>query len=322
MPAPPKSGPKPAYAIVSKDPYLQLTQLKKLLQEFGGDVDRIDVDGERAALPDVLDELRSFAMFGGHKLVVVRDADTFVSANREALEDYLQAPSSSGTLVLRVNSLPANQRIHKLIAKVGQVVACEPPKERDLPAWIVRHAKAEHQATLAPDAAALLADLLGAADLGRIDSELAKLAITCADGRITADAIAMNVAFQREQEMWKLTDTLSSGDVPSALRRWRQLLQTDPSSEFRATTWLTLWLQKLARARAMVARKAPPHEIARELRIWPAENVDGVLRIANRLGEAGIRRAMERLAQSDLRSKSGLGEAHTNVEAFLLSLSN
>lgn len=312
-------APKPVYAIVGKDPYLQTRALATLLEQFKGDVDRCDIDPERAQFRDVLDEVRSFAMFGGHKLVVLRDADQFISDHREKLEAYLSAPSSGGTLVLRVNSLPATQRIHKAIAKVGQILPCEPPKLTDLPAWIIRHAKSEHNAVIAPDAAALLSDLIGT-DMGRIDNELAKLAIMSGDGRISMQTVSSGVAFQRDQEMWKLTDMLCTGNVPGALGRWRQLLQTDPAAEFKAAIWLTLWIQKLPRVRAMAAQGVRNFDIGRTLKIWPAENVDGLLRLANRLGDSGIRRAMEQLVQADLRSKSGLGDAQTNVESFLLSL--
>lgn len=309
----------PVYAIVSKEPYLQLGELHRVLGEAGADVDRVDLDGEKAELGDALDELRSFAMFGGRRLVVVRDADKFITNHREGLERYLQSPSDTGTLVLRASSLPSNQRVHKLITRVGRVIVCEPPKERDLPAWIVRHAKAEYALDVAPDAARALADLIGA-DLGRIDTELAKLAIMCDGNRLTTEQIASSVAFSREQEMWTLTDVLSSGDVTRALRLWRQLLQTDPAAEFRAATWLTLWLAKLSAARRLAARKMPHGSIASTLKIWPAQNLDGLLRIGDRLGDEGIRAALERLAQADLRSKTGIGEFDKNVEAFLLSL--
>src|SRR3954466_1819549 len=107
---------KPVYALVGPDPFLQLQKLAGILKQLPADVQRIDVDGERAELADVLDELRSFAMFGGgHKLVVVRDADEFLSRFREQLEQYVAHPSSSATLVLRVSSLPSNQRIYKAI---------------------------------------------------------------------------------------------------------------------------------------------------------------------------------------------------------------
>src|SRR6201999_802364 len=112
-----------------------LEKLREIMKHLPKDAQRIDVDGERAELADVLDELRSFAMFGGGKVVVVRNADAFLTKFREQLENYVAEPSSSATLVLRLTSLPSNQRIYKAIVKVGMVESCEPPK--DLARWCV-----------------------------------------------------------------------------------------------------------------------------------------------------------------------------------------
>src|SRR5215218_401759 len=121
-----KSAVSPVYALVGTDSFRQLQALQEVVAAMAGDVQRVDAEGERAELADVLDELRSFAMFGGSKLVVVRDADAFITRFREQLEDYVVNPSQSGTLVLRLNSLPANQRIHKAIAKTGKIEDCNP----------------------------------------------------------------------------------------------------------------------------------------------------------------------------------------------------
>ena len=83
---------KPVYALVGSDVFLQLQRQTEIVQEAPPDAQRMDIDGERAELADVLDELRSFAMFGGHKLVIVRGADDFISRFREQLEKYLSSP--------------------------------------------------------------------------------------------------------------------------------------------------------------------------------------------------------------------------------------
>src|SRR4051794_22026087 len=116
---------KPVHAIVGSDLFLQLEKLSELLRLAGSEVQRIDVDGETAQLGDVLDELRSFAMFSSSKLVVVRAADDFISRYREQLEEYCAQPSASSVLVLRVSSLPKGQRIYKQIVATGQVHDCE-----------------------------------------------------------------------------------------------------------------------------------------------------------------------------------------------------
>jgi DNA polymerase-3 subunit delta len=298
---------KPVYALVGDDSFLQLQKLSAVVRELGADVQRADFDGETVELAEVLDELRCFAMFASAKLVVVRNADEFVSRYREQLEEFLQDSPKCGTLVLRVASLPGNQRIAKLIAKVGAVEKCEPPA--DLRRWIVDHGKSAHKIAVAPDAAALLADHIGA-DLGKLDNELAKLALQVESGKVAADDVR-GVAFQREQEMWDMTNELAAGRPQEALRRWRRMCQLDTSAEFRAVVWLTMWLEDMSQILAGNVGKLA----------WKyKDRLPQAKTTAQQLGRAGIARAIDALAEIDQRTKSGFGGAAENVERFILSL--
>lgn len=300
----------PVYALVGSDSFLQLETLRGILAAMP-DAQRVDADGERAELADVLDELRSYSMFGGgNKLVVVRDADAFLTKFREQLEDYVASPSTSGTLVLRLNSLPSNQRIYKAIAKTGKIEDCNPPK--DVTRWIADHGKAGHGVTLTPDAARLMAELVGN-DLGRLDTELAKLALQTDTGKVDADAVGNSVAFQREQEMYDMTNELAAGNPTGALRRWRQLIQLDPSAEFRAVTWLGMWLEDVG----AVVNNGNTSKLT-----WKYKNrLNQFMSAAKALGKPGHARALDLLAEIDQQSKSGVGDAATNVERFILTLS-
>lgn len=306
---------KPVYALVGTDSYLQLQELAAIVRQLPGEVQRSDFDGESAQLAEVLDELRSFAMFGGgEKLVVVRNADKFVSTYREQLEEYVAAPSSSGVLVLRMNSLPGNQKIHKLIARNGAVVPCEPP--RDLVAWAVKHASSAQKVTMTPDAARLLVELIGE-DLGRLDTEIAKLAITAEGRKITVDDVTSNVAFTREREMWDLTNAMAFGQTTEALRRWRQMLQTDPSAEFRAVMWLGIWLGDVG----IVVNQGVRSGAANKLRWkYKGDAFDKFAAGATKMGKEGYARALDLLTEIDKQSKSGVGDAAENVERFILAL--
>jgi DNA polymerase III delta subunit len=307
---------KPVYALVGCDSFLQLQELAKITREMGADAQRSDYDGETAQLAEVLDDLRCYSMFGGcGKLVVIRNADAFITRFREQLEDYVSAPSDSGTLVLRLSSLPATQRIHKAIAKTGQIISCDPPK--DLAKWAIEHAKTSQKVTLALDAARMLADLVGD-DLGRLDMEIAKLAIQADGGKITAETVSMNVAFTREREMWDLTNAVASGNTAEALRRWRQMVQADASTEFRAVTWLGIWLGDVA----TIVNDGPRSPAAGKLRWkYKGDAFDKFVASAMSLGKDGYARALDLLTEIDLQSKSGVGDAATNVERFILALS-
>jgi DNA polymerase-3 subunit delta len=307
----------PVYALVGPDSLLQQEALVEVLSQLPADSQRTDADGETAELAEVLDELRSFAMFGGAKVVTIRNADEFVSRFREQMEDYVAHPSSSATLVLRFSSLPSNQRIYKAISKTGKIVPCQPPK--DVRAWIVQRAKSAHKLEVNPGAAELIAELIGA-DLGRIDNELAKLALASTTARIGPDDIRQSVVFQREREMWDLTNSLGSGDPAEAVRRWRQLVQGDSSAEFRAVTWLCIWLENVRKALAMLKRGENAFTIGQALRIWPREAQQPFVNTVKTLGERGRRRAVDLLAEVDFQTKTGVGSAAENVERFLLSL--
>ncbi len=258
--------PKPVYALIGSDLFLQLDKLSLLLRELGSDVQRNDFDGETADLAEVLDELRTFTMFAGSKVVVIRSAELFITRFREPLERYIPDPSGTGALVLRCSTLPANQRIYKLILKAGQVLDCNPPK--DLIKWATDRAKQYHQIQLLSDAGRMLCELVGD-DLGRLDNELSKLALLTFDQKISAALVSSSVSFQREQEMWDMTNQLAAGNTDDAVRRWRQLVQIDPTTEFRAVTWLTMWLEKVRKALALKRMGYSRGEVIKGAKLFP-----------------------------------------------------
>ena len=309
------------YALAGADAFLQRQYLTQILDAAGADAQRSDIDGDKAEPAGVFDELRSVAMFGGRRVVVIRDAEVFISRHRDAVEAYLGSPTTENVLVLRCSSLPKNQKVYKLASKAGQVVACDAPKAGELPRWLIERAKSVHDLKLSRDAAMLLADLIGV-DLGSLDNELAKLAIRVGPGNeARPEHVADDVTFRREQQMWTLTDALTQGNSAGALRTWRQLVATDDSAEFRAVTWLGLWLEKASKAFELRRNGWRPFDIAKELRIWPAQNVDPLLRTAESLGAKGLRDATDRLAEADYRIKTGLGDPARTVETFIANAS-
>ena len=73
---------KPVYALVGSDVFLQLQELARILAQMPSDVQRSDFDGDSAELAEILDELRSFAMFGGGKHIQGINRLGFLRAKR------------------------------------------------------------------------------------------------------------------------------------------------------------------------------------------------------------------------------------------------
>ena len=308
------AGLVPVYALVGEDVFLQLQKLSSLLAALPPNTQRIDVDGEQAELAELLDELRSFSMFSSGKVVVVRNAEALITRHRESMEQYVGHPADNSVLILRMASLPMTQRIAKSIAKVGKVENCAPPK--DLARWTMDQAAKRHHLALTPAAARLLGELIGL-DLGRIDNELAKLSIQYDNAKVDVGQVTQSVAFQREQEMWDMTNEFAAGRVEPALRRWRQLVQLDPSTEFRAVTWLTMWLADVS---AVLAAPRTGGAGTQKLAWRYKDRLPQFMETARKMGEAGVARALDLLVEVDRQSKSGIGEAATNVERFLLTV--
>lgn len=298
--------------IVGADAFQQAEALADVTRKVGTSAQRVDFDGETADLVDVLDEVRSFAMFASSKLVVVRNGEELISRFREPMESAFETLVPSGVLVLRVKSLNKTWRISKQLAKIGTIIECAVP--RDLAAWCVARAKSHHKLALPLDAARELADRIGD-DLGKLDMELGKLALASSDGKATVGMVAGSVTFQREQEMHAMTHALARGDTKQALIRFRQLMNTDPAAEFKAATWLTLWL-----ADVDFALRSPAAARGKLQWKYKGPAMDEFFATAKAMGTSGVKRALELLADADRRGKSGLGELETLIERFIVAV--
>ena len=95
-------------------------------------------EGKTTSLADVLDELRTLSFFARRRVVVVEEADPFVTKYRAELETYVQSPAKSGVLVLMVKSLPSNTKLAKLVDAGGLALDCGNPGEKDLVPWLTQ----------------------------------------------------------------------------------------------------------------------------------------------------------------------------------------
>ena len=81
----------PVYAVVGRDRFLRSEALDGILSGLASEMDSVGParhDGSSAELAEVLDEARTLSLLGTRRVVVVDDADGFISANRAALERY------------------------------------------------------------------------------------------------------------------------------------------------------------------------------------------------------------------------------------------
>jgi DNA polymerase-3 subunit delta len=172
--------------------------------------------GDTATFATVMDELQTVPFFGDCRLVVVDNADPFVTRYRAALEKAIANLPSAGVLVLDVKSWTRTTRLAKLIDQ-DATIECKAPAGYLMPKWCVKWTTSRHQKQLTQAAAELLVDLVGP-EMGLLDQELLKLAIYVGERKqIDVGDVDKLVGRGRSQDTWAIFDAIAAGQSGQAL---------------------------------------------------------------------------------------------------------
>ena len=262
----------PLYVVHGDEDFLRRLVLQAIrtavLGEEGAEFSLSTHAGEKATYAAVVDELHTVPFFGDRRLVVVENADPFVTQYRAALEKLVGDLPSTGSLVLDVKMWPSNTRLAKMVSSAATLV-CKAPAVARLPAWCVQWAASQHQKPITADAAALLVELVGS-EMGLLDQELLKLALYVGQRkRIDVEDVDQLVGRSRAENVWKIFDAIGTGDAKGALTILDRLL--DQGEEpLRLLGAFSLQLRQLAQAaRLAVSARMPLAAALEEAGVLP-----------------------------------------------------
>jgi DNA polymerase-3 subunit delta len=292
------------------------------------DVDRglalVEYDGTRPpdqggpSIAAVLEDLATLPFLSDRRVVVIRDADNFISAHRDRLEAYFARPAPTGTLILECAKFQKTTRLAKLAPTIGaDVCECRKLAGRALVDFVV--AEARHRAkSLDAATAARLVDLIGP-DTGFLAAEVEKLALYAADRPSISNAdLDALVGQTREERIFATMDAAAAGRTTEALRMWHQVLASDPDAPYRAVGGMLYKVRGWLTAHRLLAEGMPLPAIAPRVGAWGRDRELGdTLR---RIRPPFLRRLLAALAQLDSQAKSGTRSIETGVEVMLLRL--
>ena len=222
----------PFCVVFGEEAFLRFEAIQRLrslvLSETDAEFSFTRFDGNSASFMDVLRETSTMVMFGsGKRLVLVEQADSFVSQNKERLEDYLDEPGSAGILVLQLGSFPSNLRLYKKANEKGLLVDCKPPTRKDSITWLMERSSRNQGVSFARDAVETLIELFGD-DLGALDQEMRRLALLSGGlgKKIDVAFVQNNVSELRQKKVWDLVDAALSGRTAEALRQLNKLIDS------------------------------------------------------------------------------------------------
>jgi len=276
-----------------------------VLGEDDAEISLTRFEGRDLELRDVMSELETVAMFGsGQRMVVVDDADDFVTRHRADLEHYVAAPLATGVLVLTLKSFPANTRLYKAVAAKGLAIDASAPKGALLTRWLTDWAQHRHATRISRAAAEMLIELTGP-ELGLLDQELAKLALsTPSKGQITPELVKQQVGTWRAKTAWVMLDAALDGKLPEAMSQLDLLLGAG-EHPIGVLGQISYSLRQMAAATRLILQDEAAGRrvsLSRALervgvRSFVLQKVDGHLR---RLGRRRGRRLYQWLLRADL----------------------
>ena len=221
----------PIYILCGEEPYyvdrvyeyIAENALDEMAREFDQQV-LYGRDLQGADIAPVIGAARGFAMMGGRKVLIVREAQAV--KKWDALAAYLENLMPQTVLVICYNGKPdKRQGVWKKAVDHPQVVWLQSDKLRDyeVEKWIsayIQDFKTQHpEVTIDPRVAPVLADFLGT-DLSAIVGALQKLI----DGRpegvnvIDTALVERNIGISKDYNIIELQIALIQGDVAKANR--------------------------------------------------------------------------------------------------------
>lgn len=310
------------YVISGEDPSLVNAKYTEIIDQLVPPEERdtglLVVDADKAIIGEIFDELRTLPFLTKRRVVALRNADKFISANREALERYFESPSPTGILVMTVSSWPGNTRLAKKLPDIGTLVEIKPPKSEEFPSRIINYARDAHNKTIDYRTAGLLIELAGE-NLTRLYTEIDKLATYAANEKtITTAHVESLIGRNREFDAFEVIESCLQRKIGPAIERLRKMFAEDKSAEYTTIGAFAYHIRRLFTAKKMLDEGCSQYEVAGKARIF--YNKEAHFALLKRLTLRQIGDQIQRLAETDYAIKRGQAQPRIAIEQFVLQL--
>jgi DNA polymerase-3 subunit delta len=248
--SPTKTTKPPVYLLWGEDAFL----LREAAFELLGELRPVEVDSAEWQGGETAD-LVTPSLFGERRALLVSNARALPEQGVSELGRYLEAPDPDAPMILLAvvgERAKAPAALAKLVKDVGTVTEVK-IQRKELPAWILRRAKAK-ELDLAPDGAAALVETLGE-EPGALEQALDQLASAFGGQRVTREAVTRQFRGLGETHVWDLCDKAFARDLPGAMRSLRTLLESGEAG-------LLILGSITARLRDVVRIKALPERVS------------------------------------------------------------
>jgi DNA polymerase-3 subunit delta len=217
---------KPVYLLHGEEPYY-IDQIidyieENVLNDMEKGFNQTVLYGKDTDMATILNAAKRYPMMSEYQVIIVKEAQDLKwsketegsSKSAEFVQNYFEKPLSSTILVLgyKYANFDKRKKIFKAISKSGVVFQSDVVRDYKLAEWIEGLVK-EKGAKIAPQAAALMAEYLGA-DLSKIANELDKLLLNISsNATIDTDLVQKNIGISKEYNVFELQKALAFRNV-------------------------------------------------------------------------------------------------------------
>ena len=270
----------PVYILCGEEPYyidqVQSYIVEHALDEMAREFDQQVVYGrdlQGADIAPIIGAARGFAMMGGRKVIIVREAQTI--KKWDALNAYLDNLMPQTVLVICYNGKPdKRQGVWKKAIEHPQVAWLQSDKLRDyeVEKWIANYIQEfrnhHSEVSIDPKVAPILADHLGT-DLSAIVGALQKLIDGRPEGVNTIDTtlVERNIGISKDYNIIELQTAFINGDIAKAHRITQYFASSKDHPMIREMAPLFTFFSNLLMYHYMPSKA--PATVAKELGINP-----------------------------------------------------
>ena len=313
---------RPAYLLYGEEYFHVLAILtalrQQVIQDTDGGMSLSEYNGPEATPARVLDDLRTMTFFGGMRLVIVDNADSFVADNKDALGRYAKSPAKSACLVLVCGKKPDARWVFvKAVQETGAFVPCDTPKPWKLVTWVRGRAQVLGK-SIGQSAARLLLEIVGA-DMAQLDSHLRMLVTYVGKRKTISDAdVAATVEEEKTVQVWDLMDGIATKDGKMALEALDRLLPKT-GMEAPRLSLIGTTLLRLRSVKNLMERHGSEARVAQALNMHPffaKKNIEHARKFTSEELSLGVRKALE----ADILIKNNRMKPRLAVEKLIVEL--
>ena len=284
------------------------------------DINTTMLDGNIVTIEELLTSLTTVPFMADRRLAIVEGLLNRLGGSKKDLGEWLNFPDllkdlppTANLLLIEREPIPSNKLLSTIL-RLSQVEKFSPLRHRDLLDWINTRCS-KLGLDIERTAVALIADSVGS-ELRLIDSELNKIKTYSRGRLITREDITLMVPYVRQQNVFRVVDSVIEGRTRDALNASSMLigLGESPSGIVRM---IERQLRFLILAKHLLSRKIPTGDIGKHINLsgYPLQKT---LEMERKISQARIMSMHDNLLKSNIRVREG---KLTEQESFDLLIS-